>query len=172
MNVKYFVNYIRTMKCYFYFLILQLIAVISLIVYVFIDFGKNHAQIHVFAIECALTIIIIFEIMTRMISNKREFFGNLWNIADLIGIIIITSLFFGLVFFESQKGAKHSEESDLIPAVLLGARYFAQIFRIMLTLKQSHDVRNVVDHIVFDNEAEQKSETHNTSHIDNLSIRV
>lgn len=128
----------------------------------------SHAQIHVFAIECGLTVIIIFEILTRMISNKRVIKMNRWtqklnfssgilwksmeycwsywhnnynnSILRLSVLWIEKRVYHWFFILEKlinpSERAKHSEESDLIPAALLGARYFAQIFRIMLTLKQ------------------------------------
>jgi len=170
MNVKYLLSFLRTRGCYRYFVALQLVVFVGLLLFqMYALFKADDSLLHkpfVVMIEVAITCICVVEILVRFLSHQQTFFKNCWNIVDLINICLVAILFFVSYYYAGSQKV----ESDVIPVVLLGARYTMQMIRSALALKACNDVKEAsmldfdlnIDHDL-ENQPDQESSSRKIS---------
>lgn len=140
MNIQYLFNYYRTKNVYTYWLALQLVGILGLMIYAIITYQKgSHQQFSVTIFEMIITFAFSIEVAIKIFIHKLKFLSSIWNILDVANLAIIVLLFcFSFGISVNQPTFAYNED---LPIIFLGLRYFSQLIRIILDLKNSKEIR-------------------------------
>ncbi|CAD8045154.1 unnamed protein product [Paramecium primaurelia] len=131
-NCKHMMTNLRMHKHYLMFSVVQII----------IDPEQNLKENMVIEAEIILTLAIMIDICIRIIAEREYFFKDNWNIMDLTAFVLILILISLYYVFELHLQIKTNiiEVDDSLGLILIFLRYFIQIIRIIIAIKQSHKV--------------------------------
>ncbi|CAD8065078.1 unnamed protein product [Paramecium sonneborni] len=109
---------------------------------IIIDPEQNLKENMVIEAEIILTLAMMIDICIRIIAEREYFFKDYWNIIDLSAFILILILISLYYIFELHSSIKTDiiEVDDSLGLILIILRYFIQIMRIIIAIKQSHKV--------------------------------
>mmetsp|Transcript_7187 Transcript_7187/g.10942 ORF Transcript_7187/g.10942 Transcript_7187/m.10942 type:complete len:201 (+) Transcript_7187:929-1531(+) len=100
--------------------------------------------------EAVINFLLVLEVASDILTQGRDYFQNLSNLVDFVVTLACAAFFFT---FLEENDEERANGDDTLPlnAILLGIRYFFQLFRIMLCAVRGHSTAQILaqDEVIF-----------------------